>query len=218
MSIELEPKEEQLRAEIEERVTKARQAFDEGRIGSDVQGWITDAGRKAHALHVALRSRGHEPRHHAYMIKNRGLPADHQEFYMHFHPLEDLLKFLDDEHANDDPEDQTIGADFTFRVFSKRWGHDDTYRLQRTANGWTVAHLMINGPCDKGGRPFLFENLRHDSIHFPAGLEGWMEWLWDQAASQGLDQQKVQAALQQLAEWVSTTEQNAPSGGVWEGY
>jgi hypothetical protein len=37
------------------------------------------------------------------MIKNRQSQPDEPHFYMHYHPIEDLLKFLDDPHANDDP-------------------------------------------------------------------------------------------------------------------
>lgn len=218
MSIQLQPDEQTLRNEIEDRVQKCRQAFASGRIGDDVRNWILEAGGKAHVLHMALKARGHEPRHHGYMIKNRELPADDAQFYMHFHPLEDLLKFLDNEHANDDPQDQTIGAHFTFRVYSNRHRHDDTYSVTRTADGWTVSHIAIGGPCDKGGRPFLFENFRQDSIQFPEGLDGWMEWLWNRAAEDGLAQDQVQTGLQQLADWVSNTERNAPSDGIWEGY
>jgi hypothetical protein len=61
-------------------------------------------------------------------------------------------------------------------------------------------------------------NFRQDSIQYPVGLEGWMEWLWNQASEKGLTQPQVQAALQELADWVSHTEQNVPSGGVWKGY
>lgn len=218
MSIQLQPKEQRLRDEIAERVRKARQAFTEHRSGDDIRRLITEAGQKAHELHMTLTNRGHEPRHHAYMVKNRGLQPEHRDFYMHFHPLEDLLKFLDDEHANDDPQDQTIGATFTFRVFSNRWGHDDTYQVRRTGDGWYVSHMAINGPCDKGGRPFLFENFRQDSIHHPEGLDGWMEHLWNQASERGLTTEQVQAGLQELADWVSNTERNAPSGEIWEGY
>ncbi|MEI6072011.1 MAG: hypothetical protein WCS31_09480 [Verrucomicrobiae bacterium] len=218
MSIELNPDEQALRAEIEERVGKAREEFAKGRIGDEVPVWIMEAGERAHRLHMALKERGHEPRHHGYMIKNRELQPDDPDFYMHFHPLEDLLKFLDDEHANDDPLDQTLGKEFTFRVFSRRWGHEDDYNINRNADGWTVTHAMIGGLCDKGGRPFLFENLRHDLIQYPEGLDGWLEWLWNRAASQGLTFEQVQEGLQQLADWVSDTERNAPGGGIWEGY
>lgn len=218
MSLELNPDEKVLRGEIGARMEKARQAFEQSRIGDDVAQLIAEAGSRAHQLHIKLKGRGHEPKHHGYMIRNRELPPDHPDFYMHYHPIEDLLKFLDDEHANDDPQDQTLDHDFTFRVFSARWGHPDTYKVKRTEDGWNISHIVIGGPCDKGGRPFLFENLRHDSIHFPEGLDGWLEWLWSQAASKGLTHEQVQEGIQQLADWVSETEKNAPSGGVWEGY
>jgi hypothetical protein len=218
MSITLNTAEQKLRDEIKTRVDKARAAFAHGQIDDDLNNWIAEAGQSARKLHALLKKRGNEPKHHSYMIKNRGMPPTDPDFYMHFHPLEDLLKFLDDEHANDDPVDATIGAAFTFSVFSKRWGHNDNYRIKRTEDGWTITHLIIGGPCDKGGRPFLFENLRHDSIHYPEGLDGWMEWLWEQASSKGLSKAEVQKALQNLADWVSQTEKSAPSGGVWEGY
>lgn len=218
MSIQLQPEEATLRTEIIERMEKARKAFAGGRIGEEVQKAIHEAGERSHRLHMLLRARQNEPKHHAYMIKNRELQPDAPEFYMHFHPIEDLLKFLDDEHANDDPVDQTIGSKFTFRVYSKRWGHDDNYTVKRTESGWEISHIAIGGPCDKGGRPFLFENLRQDSINHPEGLDGWMEWLWRQAETRGLTVEQVQAALQELADWVSQTEKNAPIGGVWKGY
>ena len=218
MSIQLQPPEVTLRDEIAERMDKARKAFADMRIGEDVRKTILEAGELSHKLHMLLKARGSEPKHHAYMIKNRELQPDDPEFYMHFHPIEDLLKFLDNEHANDDPVDQTIGSKFTFRVFSRRWGHDDNYKFKRTEDGWDISHIAIGGPCDKGGRPFLFENLRQDSINHPEALDGWMEWLWTQAETKGLSAEQVQAALQQLADWVSQTEKNAPNGGVWEGY
>lgn len=218
MSIQLNQNEEALRAQIAERMEKARKAFTEPSPRNDVDEWIMEAGERAHQLHMLLKERGIEPKHHAYMIKNREMQPDATEFYMHYHPIEDLLKFLENEHANDDPVDKTIGADFTFCVFSNRWGHDDTYSVKRTEDGWIIRHMAIGGPCDKGGRPFLFDNFRQDSILFPEDMGGWMEWLWDQAALQGMTVQQVQEGLQQLADWVSTIEKSAPSGGVWEGY
>lgn len=218
MSIQLNPAEATLRNEIAERMDKARKAFAGARISEDVRKAIVEAGERSHKLHMLLKARGLEPKHHAYMVKNRGFQPDAPEYYMHFHPIEDLLKFLDNEHANDDPLDATIGCKFTFRVYSKRWGHEDTYTVKRTTDGWEISHLAIGGPCDKGGRPFLFDNFRQDSISFPDGLDDWMEWLWSQAETKGLTAEQVQASLQELADWVSQTEKTAPSGGVWEGY
>jgi hypothetical protein len=218
MSIQLNPNEQLLRAEIQERMEKTRKAFAGSHVGDDVSKWILEAGERAHRLHMSLKNRGLEPRHHAYMIKNRELPPDDPQFYMHFHPIEDLLKFLADPHANDDPIDQTLGHEFTFAVYSRRWGHDDTYTFKRTADGWTVEHAAIGGPCDKGGHPFLYKNLEQDLIQYPHALDGWLEWLWNQAAEKGLPATDVQSALGELASWVNTTEKSAPAGGVWKDY
>lgn len=218
MRIELTPDEATLRTEIAELMDRASKAFDDGRSSEDAVKLIEDAGERSHRLHMLLKNRSKEPRHHAYMIENREMQPDNPDFYLHFHPIQDLLKFLDDEHANDDPEDQTIDTEFSFRVYSRRWGNEDTYKVTRTKDGWDISNLAIGGPCDKGGQPFLFRNFRQDSIQYPARLDGWLEWLWNQAAEKGLTKEQVQAAIQELADWVSQTEQSAPDGGLWEGY
>lgn len=218
MSIELNSQEQQIRTDIEEKVKEIRKALTEQGLGADFSKLIDEMGGKAHELHMLLKERGQEPRHHGYMIENRDMTADDPQFYMHVHPVEDLLAFLDDPHANDDPVDQTIGEQFEFRVFSRRWGHHDIYQITRTLLGWDVNHFAIGGPCDKGGRPFLFDNFRQDSIQHPHRLDGWFEWLWDQAESKGLSKEQVQEALNELAAWVSETEQKVPSGYAWRGY
>jgi hypothetical protein len=217
MSIDLTPGEQVLRDSIKEKINKVKHAFAEYRSDKEVGQWIREAGTEAHQLHMALRGRGYEPVHHGYMRKNRGVPPDSPEFYMHFHPIVDLLKFLEDEHANDDPVDSTIDVEFTFRVFANRWGHHDVYSLKRTQYGWYISHIGINGDSDKSGRPVLFANLDHDSVQYPIGLGDRLEWLWMMAAEKGMTAVEVQKALQQLADWVSLTEQNTPSDGVWEG-
>lgn len=218
MSIELKPDETNLRDKIVQYLDQSKKLITQHSASKAIHEVILQAGTCAHELHMSLKDRGLEPRHHKYMVKNRELAVDHPDFYKHIHPIEDLLKFLNDEHANDDPEDQTIGCKFTFRVFSRRWGHDDTYDIVRTKTGWDVSYTSIGGTCDKGGQPFLFRNFQQDFIEFPNGLDGWLEWLWNQAESKGLSVTEVQDALQKLADWVSLVEKNAPSDGVWKGY
>lgn len=217
--IKLEGEEIELRHQIEERVIKARNAYALSRLDDPATGQgIIDAGKFAHQLHMKLLERGHEPKHHHYMIKNRGMEPTHPEFYEHFHPLEDLIKFLDNPSANDDPIDQTIGKTFKFKVVSRRWGSADEYTLKRTLDGWYVSHMAINGSCDKGGRPYLFENLKHDSIQYPVGLDGLLEWLWEQARDKGMSEIDVQKEMTALADWVTNTENSMPSSGIWEEY
>lgn len=218
MSIPLQPNEAKLRTEITGLIGQVRSALAEGTGGPTVRDLIQQAGEKAHELHMLLKNRGCEPKHHAYMVKNRGMESSDSKFYMHVHPIEDLLKFLENEHANDDPIDQTLNSVFSFSVHCRRWGHADTYTLKRTVDGWYVSFQSLEGPCDKGGRPFLFANLEHDLIEYPEGLSCRLEWLWNQAAEKGLTVDQVQVGVQQLAEWVTVVETSVPSGELWGGY
>ncbi len=218
MSIKLLEKEQELLTEIERRLNQIRASYAGAIPEKEDIGKLTqEMGEQAHELHMSLKSRGIEPKHHAYMIENRKLEPDHEEFYMHVHPVEDLLAFINDPHANDDPVDQTMGQKFTFTVYSRRWGHDDTYTLLRTDTGWDV-EFTHSGPCDKGGRPFLYSNFNNDMVEYPAGLKGRLEWLWDRASDEGLSHEAVQLALVELANWVKATTERAPRGSVWEGY
>jgi len=218
MSILLDDAERDLLGSISAKLQRIQDFYQGSRFEEmDVSALIREIGGEAHRLHMALKRRGHEPKHHGYMIENRGMAADHKEFYMHMHPVEDLLAFIKDEHANDDPEDQTIGHEFSLTVYSRRWGHDDTYALTRTETGWEV-EFTHSGPCDKAGRPYLYSNFANDMVHYPADLEGYLEWLWMRASEQGLSHETVQKCLDELAEWVKATSRAAPSGGQWEGF
>ena len=201
---------ENLIAELKSAFERVREkiyseSFD---IENDEDGelWKTMA-EKAVELHKIVK-----PKHHKYMIKNRGCSPDDPEFYNHFHPVEDLLAFIDDPHANDDPEDQTIGHEFYFKVYSRRWGHYDTYKVVRTANGWDISHIPEGARSGKDGSPGLYNCLEHDSINYPEDLPGYMKWLWLQAEEKGLSHDEVQEALNDLAEWVSNCEKSTPRG------
>jgi len=69
------------------------------------------------------------------MIKNRNCQPDDPEFYNHIHPIEDLLAFIKNPTANDDPKDITLNHEFDFKVYTNRWGHADTYKLSRIKRG-----------------------------------------------------------------------------------
>jgi hypothetical protein len=171
----------------------------------------------ASQLHKSLKDRGHEPRHHRYMIENRGVSPDDHNFYFHIHPIQDLLAFTDDEHANDDPIDNTLNVTFTLPIYTRRHGHNDNYTITRTTTGWTLHANLYSGPCDMSGAPLLFECLRHDMVAYPKDVGDWLEWLWTQAKDKGLDKDAVQKGLLDIAKWIRVTETHAPTTGIWEG-
>lgn len=171
----------------------------------------------AHELHMSLKKDGKEPKHHRYMIENRGVSVDDVEFYNHVHPVDDLLKFLEDSDANNDPEDTTIGEEFTLKVYTRRWGHYDHYTLIRTEEGWDFKGMMIsqNGICDKRCSPYLFKTLEHDCVCYPQQIGEFMEYLWEQAA-EGLTVEVVRECIDMIGEWISFCEMNTPRG-IFEG-
>jgi len=176
-----------------------------------------EMSKKAYELHKKLKKRGYPPKHHKYMIKNRKVPIDTQEFYNHIHPVEDLIAFIKDPDANNDPEDTTIGVSFKFNIFTRRWGHYDSYIFIRTKTGWNITGGIVKKQeCDKNGKPGLFKALRNDSINYPNMLAYYLGAIWN-SASNGADKDSVQRALSKLAEWVSYCEQTSPSIDILEG-
>lgn len=92
--------------------------------------------------------------------------------------------------------------EFRFRVYTPRWGHHDNYKLKVIDDGWYVSHIAINGECDRQGNPYLFDNLRQDSIEFPDGLGFEMELLFEHARDRTIPDEEIQARLNRLARWV----------------
>lgn len=216
--VELSIEQENLRKDVEENLKWIKENMFTKQCDLDsYQEKLKLMGSKAHELHMSLKEAGKEPKHHRYMIQNRGMKSDHKEFYYHIHPVEDLLAFIENIHANDDPEDITIGIEFKINVFSRRWGHDDTYTLKRIESGWDIRFISRGGESDKQGNPALFEILDADSINYPAALGEYLEFLWYQAEAEGLTEVEIQEYINKLGEWISITEKNSPKG-IFEVY
>lgn len=217
MPIELNPEEARMRDAIQEGLDQMRAGLSESPIVDVDSDKLNNLGKLGHKIHMSLAGRNNEPKHHWYMIENRELQPDHPKFYMHIHPLEDLLKFIEDPSANDDPKDVTLNQEFEFVVYTPRWGHDDTYSLTRTEDGWHFNFGGRKGPCDKRGRPYLYECFQNDSINYPSGFEWRLMWLWDQAKEKGLSREDVQARLEELSQWLRDVEESRPKDDFWWG-
>lgn len=190
---------------------------DEGKLTqNDRQVIFKEMGQTAHLLHMSLAPK---PKHHNYMIKNRGLDPSDPNFYMHIHPVEDLLAYLEDIHANDDPQEQTIGHVFHFEIYTRRWGHYDHYKLTRTETGWdfTGNATFNNGLCDPSGKPFLFKTLDHEFVNYPHDLGEYLSYLWQAANDRGLSPEQVQESLTNLSKWIEICESSTPKG-IFKGY
>lgn len=213
--VELTIKEAEIAARLEAALDRLWADMDVANFSDpEFRATYDEMAGAAAALHASLAARGIEPQHHGYMLKNREIPASDPEFYNHIHPASDLLKFVKDQEANDDPEDVTLGDEFLLKVFSRRWGHFDHYRLTRTSEGWHVAFGGIEGDCEASGKPYLMENLDHDSINYPSGLGHHLVDIWLGANDQGWSHEQVQDELDVLGGWITSTEKGAPLRGA----
>lgn len=213
----LTSEQEELKARLVELKKKAwdhlKRRNDEKVDYKEVESVYSEMASVAHDLHMSLKNSGTPPKHHGYMIKNRGMDPENEKFYHHIHPVEDLLKFIDDVDANNDPTDSTIGIEFELRVYSRRWGHYDHFCIKRVESGWDFKGLMIpnSGLCAKNGEPYLFKTLDHDTICYPHQLKEFFEYLWEEAAK-GMTEEEVQDSINMIGEWISTCEMSTPKG------
>lgn len=211
MKVNLNQEQEEIRENIQILYDEAMDYF-KGKsldIPSDrMEEIINQMGYLGHKLHMQLNPK---PKHHKYMIENSGMQPEDPNFYYHIHTIEDLLKYLDDPHANDDPEDITLNEKFKFKVYTRRWGHYDLYHIVRNKNGWFISHLSHKGQGGKNAEPILSYILRHDSVSYPQNLSSIMEDIWSRAEEEGLTRTQVQEMLDQVAEWISIVEKNYPS-------
>lgn len=158
-----------------------------------------------------------------YLMQNSGkIPEDNIiGFYYHYHMLTALLKEVEGEGvALSMKGDLNLNKPLTFSVYTRRWGHNDTYHIERTIDGWNARHISINGKCEKSGEGALFANLHHDSIFFPEdGVRHALESLWDLADENEMSVEELQEKLQQIADWISTVEKTVgESQPEWVGY
>ncbi len=143
------------------------------------------------------------------MINSGRLPEDDIiDFYDHYHMLTALLKEIRGEGKKMETKgDNTLNKEMTFAVYTRRWGHDDVYHIERTIDGWEVHHISINGKSAKDGEGSLMNNLHHDSIFFPEdGVKYALSNLWDDAEDGNITPEELQKRLQQIADWISSVE------------
>lgn len=211
MKIQLNQDQEKIKAQIQKMFDEAMGYF--AGKSSDIpsnrmEEIIRKMGDLSHELHTQLEPK---PKHHKYMIQNRGMEPENPQFYYQIHAIEDLLKYLEDSNANNDPEDITLNEEFIFKIYTRRWGHYDLYNVIRNEKGWIVSHLSHSGQGGKNADPILSYILRHDSISYPQNLPNIMEVIWARAEEEGLTKEDVQRMLDQVAEWINLVEKNYPN-------
>ncbi len=94
------------------------------------------------------------------------------------------------------------------KIYTRLHGHDDTYCIDRTTNGWEIAHKMYRKSCNKRGEPTLYDSMNQDAVKWPKDLPDSLEKLWNDAQAGSITD--VQEALNKLGNWISACEQACP--------
>ena len=100
--------------------------------------------------------------------------------------------------------------EFEFSVFTKRWGHKDTYTFIINREGWFLKDAQgdFTGQCDKSGDPYLYKNLDHDDVfYFKGGLKAVLKSIWKKKLK-GVSDTEIQEMLTKIADLASESEKN----------
>ena len=105
--------------------------------------------------------------------------------------------------------------DLTFKVYNNRRDSTLTYMIDKTAEGWHIEHIAINGDCTPDGNPYFYTNFNQDNIDYPSGFGRSLAWLWEQIDYEEFNREEAQQKLQELADWVTLCEKGQPQ---WDGW
>ena len=175
----------------------------------------------AHYLHLKLCQRGHEPKHHLYMIKNRGCKPEEREFYKHLDPIRDLIAFTFDINANDDTEDLIGDHVFPFNIevnnsfykfeiirfqagFILKWKNTDTTVSSSSLDSY------VYGPYKA---EFLQKNC--DMI-CPHEFDSFMYYLFNQTKKRTVTIKVLAEAIEELRLWLCSINKNVPKSEFWK--
>ena len=104
---------------------------------------------------------------------------------------------------------------FNFAVYTRRWNSKITYNVTKTADGWHIRHIAINGDCKPDGSPFFYSNFNQDYIVYPSNFGNFLEYIWSALDREEIGEADAQLKLQELADWVSACERSQPE---WKGW
>lgn len=134
-----------------------------------------------------------------------------KEYYDHFHPLEDLYRYIFEGSKiswKSTYGDINLNKEISMEIYTTRWGHYDNYRIKRTLDGWGISGLHSgNVKCAKDGEGALTDLLKHDSVCYPEeGLKYAMELLWNEADSTEMKMEELRRKISDIAEWINEVE------------
>jgi len=105
--------------------------------------------------------------------------------------------------------------DLKLTYYTRRWNSQTTLTVRKTANGWHISHIAINGDTDREGVPFLEANLCQDNVKYPHDVGAYLGFVWDQLNNGEIDEVRAQKMLDEIGEWISACESSQPVWKIW---
>ena len=106
-------------------------------------------------------------------------------------------------------------TDFKLTYYTRRWKHNTTLTVTKTATGWHISHMAINGETDREGSPILEQNLYQDDVSFPHDVGGFLGFIWGQLNSGVIDVEKAQEMIEEVGDWITSCETSQPNWHPW---
>lgn len=111
------------------------------------------------------------------------------------------------------------------RIFSPRWGHEDTYELKLSQDSMVITQGPKSAKCTwrenldpVWSGESLEDILENDSICPPAKLEGLIEYAWVSWRNGELSDTGVDVELQAIADWINEITKAKPKTDFWRKY
>lgn len=105
--------------------------------------------------------------------------------------------------------------DLRLSYWTDRWKANTQIRLEFTESGWIFHAMAHSGPTDRLGAPHLLGNFDQDYVSYPARIDGFLGFVWDQIRVNEIDQARAQEMLDEFGAWVSACEQSQPKWHGW---
>ncbi len=209
--VEWRKKHEENKDQIKDTIKEYKKLFESIQESYNYTEVFNDFKPLIYKLHWAFL-----PVYEDYMINNRGVnPEDDiNDYYDHFHSLQDLYKTIDASKSSWKTlkGDINLNHIFKFPIYTNRWGHEDVYKVIRTYNGWSVANIGISGVCDTYGKGLndsrggFVANFNQDYVQYPESFHFMINRLWELADESEMSIEELQAKLLNIANLISEVE------------
>lgn len=119
---------------------------------------------------------------------------------------------------------------YSIKVFSPRWGHDDTWDFYLDGEGWKVqfgtgthgcrlhCEDSVNDADEIKEDKQFFHWARNDMINVPEVLPRFLRYLCAEYKEGEINEEQIQEELDALAEWINAVTRFRPTSSKFKSY